>query len=154
MTLCTRVAIGLPTNVHEVFAYCRTLLGASDSISIEKGWDWDKVNRTLRHPAGVGLDALLWLTYGADGPIIRDEDEESGEGDLPKGWSAIEVSFDTAYGYRGEDGESCSELHARLVRQLGEWLDRKGLSWKWHDEFYGDWHDGYDMLDQLGKTRA
>jgi hypothetical protein len=152
MTLNTRVAIGAPTNVHEVFAYCRTLLGASDSIPIEKGWDYAKVNRTLRHPIGVGLDALLWLTYGADGPIIGRHDED--EDGLPQGWAAVEVSFDTAYGYRGENGEGCGKLHARLVRQLGEWLDRKDLPWKWHDEFYGDWHDSYDMLDQLGKARA
>jgi hypothetical protein len=56
------------------------------------------------------------------------------------GTAALEVSFDTSYGYRGPNGESCSALHARLVAKLGEWLDGRGVAWWWCNEYTGEWH--------------
>lgn len=69
------------------------------------------------------------------------------------GWAAIEVSFDTAYGYRGENGETCNQLHARYVGQLGAWLDKRGIPWKWKNEYTGEWFDGYEGLAEFARNR-
>lgn len=126
-----------------------------------------------------GLCAWLWIYYGADGPMVHQhskwcdtevgpakwddtgkvmvsqEDIDRHAADIAaeptsNGWAAIEVTFDTAYGYQGENGESCSDLHARLIRALGQWLDARGLPWKWQNEYSGEWHDRYDGLDEFG----
>lgn len=135
--------------------------------------------KEIRNPGGIGLPAWLWIYYGADGPmrhvcdkwcdrkvgpaewddegehVVTAEDVASHAADIAgdpteNGWSAIEVSFDTAYGYTGPNGESCSDLHARLVRAVGAWCDRKGLPWKWQNEFTGEWHHGTDGLAEFG----
>ena len=43
----------------------------------------------------------------------------------------------------------CGDLHARLVAELGIWLDQRGKRWKWENEFTGEIHEGYEQLIQL-----
>jgi hypothetical protein len=156
MTLNTSVAIGAPTDVREVYAFCRKLLDTPEDVQPQESEDGHQ--RCIRNPGGIGLAAWLWINYGADGPLRHeceswcDEDCDDAAGDRPtdNGWAAIEVQFDTAYGYRGADGESCSDLHARLVTALGRWLDRKGLPWKWQNEYTGEWFNRFDQLDAFG----
>lgn len=160
MTLCTSIAIGKPHNVREVFDFCRTLLDTPDGTPFEQRvcGDWRPGQREIYNPPGIDLAAWLWIYYGADGPMIvpADDPEDPDEVDHVKstptknGWAAIEVTFDTAYGYRGPDGESCSDLHARLVTALGQWCDARGLPWKWQNEYTGEWHDQYDGLAEFG----
>lgn len=156
MTLSTHVAIGPGIPAREVFTYCRALLNTPDSVPIEEGpsdehpgWSHRAGQRWLNHPCGVGLDAWLWLHYGPDGPMVHHPCEECGDpehdewvaGDpTENGQAAIDVDLDTAYGYRGPTGESCSALHARLVAQLGAWLDERGVTWWWKNEYTGEWH--------------
>lgn len=156
MTLNTSIAIGRPHPVREVFDFCRGLIDTPSDVPVRTGeHDGDK---WIGNPIGMGLCALLDVTYGQDGPLVHrcwswchehecDKDEDSPR---QNGWSATIVSFDTAYSYRGENGESCSDLHARLVRALGQWLDARGLPWKWQNEYTGEWFDGYDGLDEFG----
>lgn len=181
MTLDTRVAIGKPHNVREIFDFCNQMLGAPAEVLTEhQDCDGDRAGqRGLLNKPLQGLPAWLWMFYGVDGPMVHrhtkwcetevgpakwdddgtvmvtqaevDEHAASVAADpTENGWAAIEVSFDTAYGYRGEGGESCSDLHARLVTALGLWLDKRGLPWKWKNEYTGEWHDGADGLDRFG----
>jgi hypothetical protein len=80
---------------------------------------------------------------------VDDHNEYISQNPTQNGWGAIEVTFDTAYGYRFEEGENCSQLHARLVAQLGNWLDERGLPWKWQNEYTGEWFDRYDGLGEF-----
>jgi hypothetical protein len=175
MTLNTSIAIGKPHNVREIFDFCNTLLGAPETVRFEQD------RGTIRNEPMQGLSAWLWINYGVDGPMVHLHDEfcetEVGpakwddegkysvtQDDVDRhnewvartptasGWAAIEVTFDTAYGYRGEGGESCSDLHARLVTALGRWCDARDLPWKWQNEYTAEWHDGFDGLDDFGNA--
>jgi hypothetical protein len=180
MTLCTSIAIGKPHNVREIFDFCNRLLAARDSVQFEqKDCEYRPGQRRIANAPMQGLSALLWIYYGIDGPMVHEHDEwcetevgpakwdKTGQAMVTKedidehrasidgdptqnGWGAIEVTFDTAYGFKGEGGESCSDLHARLVTALGQWLDVRGLPWKWNNEFTGEWFDRYDGLAEFG----
>jgi len=115
---------------------------------------------------GQGLCALLDMSYRPDAPYRSAEqaashdedicnlpsaswyDEESGpcdgSGHSPACW--LEISFDTTYGYKGDNGEGCGDLHARLVAELGQWLDERSVPWLWQNEFTGEIHSGYQQL--------
>lgn len=177
MTLNTSIVIGKPYNVHEVFAYCRALLNTPENTEVRAGpepgeeRDWRPGQKWIANPGGIGLAAWLWIYYGADGPMLHQHDETcsielGGKHDVTQeeidehtrhvaedptenGWGAIEVTFDTTYGYRSDAGEGCSQLHARLVAQLGRWLDERGLPWKWKNEYTGVWFDGYEGLAEF-----
>jgi hypothetical protein len=60
------------------------------------------------------------------------------------------VDFDTAYSYTDSYG-GCGALHARLLFDLGGWLDEQGIQWAWRNEFTGDVHigDKYERLYDL-----
>jgi hypothetical protein len=172
MTLSTNVAIGKPFDVNKVFAFCRQLIDTPDTAEAHRGDGYLPGTKQIGNPAGVGLCALLTVTYGADGPFIHECDkwcstEVGGEWEttqasvdehthyvaedpMANGWAAIVVDFDTTYSYRGAGGESCSDLHARLVTALGQWLDQQGLPWKWQNEYTGEWFDRYDQLAEFG----
>jgi hypothetical protein len=61
----------------------------------------------------------------------------------------VKLSFDTGYSYDGENGETCTELHAMLIVQIGNWLDSQGVSWKWMNEYTGDVHESYAGLKEF-----
>jgi hypothetical protein len=159
MTLDTSIAIGKPTPVRPLFDFCRELLGTPvDTPFEQEDCKYRTGCKQIFNPGGLGLPAWLWIYYGADGPMIGKPDDPNDPDDVEyvastptkNGWAAIEVTFDTAYGWHGQDGESCSDLHARLIRAVGQWCDRKGLPWKWRNEFTGEWHDAYEGLDEFG----
>lgn len=151
MTLDTRVYMHGPVDYREVFVKCNQLIGAHEGIKVtdENGSIWN-------HP-GQGLCALLDVYYGDGVPLVKPGDHDrycDGEADecfapcgVPR-W--VEVSLDTAYGYR-EDGLGCGDLHAKLVAELGRWLDGKGIRWSWQNEFTGEVHQGYEGLADLGE---
>lgn len=178
MTLNTSIAIGKPYSVREVFDFCRKLLNTPDATPFfqEDSHSWGC--KEIRNPGGIGLDAWLWIYYGADGPITHVHDEwcptevgpakwdDDGEyivtqeeidnhaewiatDPTKNGWAAIEVTFDTSYGHRNRRGERCDQLHTRLVAELGRWLDDRGLPWKWQNEYTGEWFDRYEGLAGL-----
>src|SRR5690242_14095966 len=106
-----------------MFVKCNQLIGATEGTRFE-----DRGGSIMNLP---GQDLCAWL-------II----------DYEK--SPMEVSFDTAYGYRGPEG-GCGDLHARLVRELGAWLDGRRVRWSWLNEWTGEVHEGYEGLSELGR---
>ena len=180
MTLDTVVAIGGGAiNVREVFDLCRVMVNTPPGV--EPRTDWSTGSgpgiKHLSNPGGIGADAWLITYYGADGPVpphsctddcYLDDPEhvEAGEsrcmdarsrdeGD-PRysGWASMVISFDTAYGHRGPDGEGCAELHRKYIEVLHDHVTRKGLQIKWQNEFTGEWFDGLAGLDELAKGGA
>lgn len=103
---------------------------------------------------GQGFPAWV-ITYHGDGQevskqacdewCVKDYAEEEGEcpGDHdPAYW--VKVSMDTTYGYRGENGEDCSRLHARVMIELGNWLAERGVGLIWQNEYAGTYHEWND----------
>ena len=77
------------------------------------------------------------------------DDDERGYYPPVDEWS-IEVHLDTAYSYRADNGAGCSDLHAYLVQQLGQWLSARGLTWYWYHEHTAAWHSSSDPITILG----
>lgn len=161
MTLATSFVIEQPTDPFGVFTFCRSLIGAGDFTTWKHDrpgqWKW-QLNNQYRNDAGQGLCALLDVEYGPEGGPLLDErylDEdwtvtEVGHHD-PFGY--VEVGFDTAYSYSGPGGLNCSELHAGLVARLGRWCEERGLSYRWQNEYTGEWFPDWRVAaDELGQS--
>lgn len=157
MTLDTHVAITAPVSAREVIEFMRPL------VNTPEGVEPTTRGNEIWNPGGIGANAWLIVYHGPDDGaqvIARadgaDNDEDPDERDYYalsphyNGTSYVVVSMDTAYGYRGDGGESCSDLHARLVTALGQWLDAREIPWKWRNEYTGEWFDRYDQLDTFG----
>lgn len=136
--------------------------------------------KRLANPGGIGADAWLITYYGADGPIpahacsescYLDDIEDLVADGLPatsercmdarsreegnpehSGWASMVLSFDTAYGHKGPNGEGCADLHRKYIEVLHVYAQRKGLQLKWQNEFTGEWFDGLDGLDAFGRA--
>lgn len=165
MTLNTSVYVLDKIGHKDVFIRCNQLIGATEATAFtneqiktwrggegrpEPGNAWNIGNK-----AGQGLCAMLDVYYQPGGPLRAtdggcewycdpgcDDDHSS-----PACW--LEVTFDTAYGYRDEQERGCGDLHAALVAELGKWLDERGVRWLWENEFTGEVHAGYERLIDL-----
>lgn len=168
MTLDTRVYVTDHTDLQEMFTKCQSLLTQYDED--RRGPDRQRSRLTPDHvmnEAMQGLPAWLMIDTAGERPYRTAEQaarhEDCNHPDSPDAqyYSAgdavctetehrppcwYEVSFDTAYSYTGPDGMGCGDLHARLVAELGVWLDAKGVRWKWKNEFTGEVYEGYDAL--------
>jgi hypothetical protein len=167
MTLDSRIYIQGPVSHLAVFIKCNQLLGAHEGVKCSDELDTIYSNvtksylpgppngrRTLMNEPSQGLNAWLMLHYRAEGPLQKAgdharycEDCEEPEGCATPCW--VEVSFDTSYGYKGPEGD-CGDLHARIIAELGHWLDELGVDWSWMNEFTGEVHHRYDGLANLG----
>lgn len=180
MTLDTHVAIGGGAiNVREVFDLCRAMVNTPKGTEPRTDWSIGEGPgiRHLSNPGGIGADAWLITYYGVDGPIpphvctdgcYLDDAEYVKEGESrcmdarardegsprESGWASMVLSFDSSYGHRGPDGESCSDLHRKYIEVLHAYVTRKGLLIKWQNEFTGEWFDGLDGLDDFAKGGA
>lgn len=134
MTLATHIAIADPVPAGDLFAYCRTLLGAEAAkFTDEPG--------SLSNQLGQGFAAWVHVEYGGDGPLI---DEWADDSEKPR-WPEpvlLEVTFDTGYGYQAENGAHCGDLHAWLVVEVGRWLDQHRARYYWQHEETGAWFEG------------
>lgn len=166
MTLSTHVYLLSEANVHEVFHHCRKLLGCQPHHAFtdaqerewENGESFPKPGGywTLGNVPGQGLPAWLLVHYRLDAPLRSPEqamhyywcerDCDETHESLTACW--LDIDFDTAYSYQDDEG-GCGDLHARLVAQLGTWLDAKGIRWSWKNEFTGDIHGGPDKYERL-----
>lgn len=152
MTLTTHVRIVQPTPVKPIFDECRRILQGEHVPFTHEQEKYGPEPHNMRYAnqIGAGLHALLWLTYGADGPI-SDYPEADYEGYVPPR-ASIDVTFDTAYAYRNTRGGGCSDLHAWIVGELGQWLTARGLTWYWEHEYTGAWYQGAADLPVLGNA--
>jgi hypothetical protein len=159
MTLDTRIYVLDRIDHRELFARCGQLIGADEGIKFTDDQDCaygdaDPLAQpwTIANNPGQNLCARLMVHYRPGAPL-RTEAQASAHDMDCEGACYAEVSFDTAYGYRGPDG-GCGDLHVRLVTQLGQWLDGRGIRWQWRNEFTGEVFWGYEGLDQLGSGGA
>lgn len=142
MTLHTRVLIEQPHPVADVLAFINTeLLHAPAARPDDEpgGMAFEDGETSIGNALGQGLAAWTWITYRPDGPIVATryvgDDDAGNEVHHPVGAGSMIVHFDTAYGYTGDHGEGCAELHAGYIRALAE---RFGPV-VWLDEFRGEW---------------
>jgi hypothetical protein len=179
VTLDTRIYVLDKVDPHEVFSFCRDLLGATQQHAFDDQQDstWRKGESlveaanpwTISNNPGQGLRAWLMLHYRPGAPLrtadqaaAHDEDCNLPENDLyTEEWGPCDgdhtyrranwltVSFDTAYGYSDDRGYGCGDLHAEYIAKLGQWLDAKGVRWEWQNEFTGEIHRGYTRLIDL-----
>lgn len=163
MTLDTRIYVLDEIDPHEVFHFCRSLIGATGQHTYT-----DKQGTISNNP-GQGLPAWLMLYYQPGAPLHTPEqaaehdpsicnlpgrdwyDPEDGpcDGTYHSRACWLDVSFDTAYGYSDDRGYGCGDLHAEYVSRLGQWLDERGVRWEWMNEFTGEIHQGYARLVEL-----
>lgn len=156
MTLNTSFIIDEPTNALDVFDLARSIIGANETHTWRHLPEpvYYRLNPVFCNDAGQGLPALLYVEYGADGPLLgyhydEDDNETIGPHD-PAGF--IEVSFDTAYGYKDELGRGCGALHAMYVGVIGRWCESNGWKYHWQNEFTGEWFDDWrKAADELGR---
>lgn len=156
MTLCTHVLIREPVDAMTVFAKCRDLLGATEKTEARLYFH-NTGNWLVGNKIAQGLPALLDIEFRPGAPLRTPEqsaehedwcnDDCDGSHHEPPCW--LDVSFDTAYGYQSSDGEGCGHVHVRLVSDLGLWLNDRGLSWQWQNEYTGEWHDGSEGFEPL-----
>lgn len=156
MTLNTRIAVTTPIpDPRAVFDFARVLIGADEAHtyrtlpdpSSEWAWEAEGLPRWQMDP-GQGLPALMDVEHN-DGKVIplaehetHDLAEDSNDNDLAYQPTAYLVaSFDTAYGYTANNGASCGDLHAWIIRETGRFLDSLGVSWTWYDETGSGWRE-------------
>jgi len=149
VTLDTRIYVQNAVDPKLAFVKCNQLLGAHEGVrSSDDG-------HCISNRPDQGLAAWLMICYGSplrDGTCPRmphdpDDDEECWDSHNPACF--LEISLDTSYSYTGPDG-GCGDLHARIVAELGQWLDERGARWCWRNEFTGEVHERYAGLTELG----
>lgn len=171
MTLTTDVYVLDEIPYKDVFLKCNQLIGATEATRFsdkqltawragapvaDPGKAWNIGNEISQ-----GLPALLDIYYRPGEPLRTkdngcewycDSDCDDDEHTNPACW--LEVSFDTSYGYRDEQGRYCGDLHACLVAELGHWLDERGVRWLWYADTLAEVYAGYERLTDLCSAGA
>lgn len=104
----------------------------------------DEVHANSR--VGIGLKAWCFLSHKKLGSIIEAEYEDVYEDEPHSGCPPmmitpehyIRLDFDTAYGYRGEEG-GVEGLHNVILLKLAAYVEAQGGTYTWQNEFTGDW---------------
>ncbi len=172
MTLSTNIYVLDPVDVKEMFHFCQGLLTRYDEPlhrpPAEQRWrdrpsqrwngtEWveDPDLRSISNEIGQVLPGILDIDYRASGPL-REAQTECDEGCDPDDCSGryharacfADVDFDTAYSSKFSFG-GCSQLHALLVSNLGQWLDGRGVRWEWRTEYTGEVFGGDERYTSL-----
>lgn len=166
MTLDTRMRIHEQCDARELFDFCRLLLGPSDGGKAPLDSNFTDEPNRLCNRLGQGYSAILEVEFDlATAPKSEwekcycEEDQEDAIEPDPdykcsqcrKPDAYLEISWDTAYGYKGPNGEQCGDLHAAYIVSVAKWCDERGLTYSWHNEFNGDWCPGLENLNSLSK---
>ncbi|WP_405490381.1 hypothetical protein [Nocardia sp. NBC_00511] len=156
MTLHTRVAIHGEIDGQEAFQL------ALEAICVAAG-EADRIpTAVLRDPCqnengstslgtciGQGLPGIVDCDFRS-GAALHPTDERLEDSDgvwTPACW--VELGWDTAYGYTGPNGASCSDLHARAIVIVHRALAARGIGMSWFNEYTCEWHSGIDDLAGL-----
>lgn len=164
MTLATHLVGKDPVPIEPLFRFCQGLLGPDpDAQVVERRHPGDgrcwSLNPVVMNVIGQGLPSMLIIEYGADGPLVGEDDPEEEptpeERDYVRRYNehrsgAFSIKFDTAYGYRADNGAGCADLHAWLVQQVGRYLEERGVAFEWEQEFTGEWYSSVDDVYELG----
>lgn len=116
---------------------------------------WRQKGTTFTSVQGQGLPAWTSVRFGEAGAWLSPEDEYAAPEDVAAGeepWFIAPrcfaaINFDTTYGARGPNGETCNQIHAHLIVAIGAWLDEQGVPWQWENEYTGHFHVGRFGLD-------
>jgi hypothetical protein len=154
MTLSTDVYIQGPVDLNALKYVVQATLAEFDEYGRTPDQQlWEGESDTFRNSwsttLGQGLPARTFIHYGSD-VVWRQLDDVEEDGFVTPAHFAS-IDFDTAYGYRGPEGQTCSALHVQLMTRVGKWLDEQSVPWKWRDEFTGEIHAAYDGFDTFGK---
>lgn len=151
MTLSTSLHIGAPMDYRLVFLKAREAIGIPAehpfTVHPDEGLGWADGDWVRSHPDG--FRSALDVSHNHGKPLTVDCDkwcdDKGADGlcdyhrSVPVAY--IDVRLDTTYGYRGPNGEGCSDVHREVTEKLGAWLDEMGVPWACQDEFTGEWHE-------------
>ena len=121
---------------------------------------YGRIGQTLKSTRrGSGRNALCHMYYTETEEEIPQHPSETDDPELEdlendvhyNPHAYIELSFETAYGYRGPDGEECSDLHRTILLSLSSYVTSHGGEFIWNDEFTGEWHTGIEPISTLGE---
>jgi hypothetical protein len=150
MPLNTEIYILDEIDPHKVFNFCNDLMDAGKPIFTEAYDEWQSNPIiSLDNTPGQGLPAWLMSNYRKRGPLYpmaQYEEDDDGNRRLVTPACFMEISFDTAYGYRDSYGGS-TELHGRYIVALHDWLKKRGVEMCWKNEFNGTIYRGKEGLE-------
>lgn len=166
MSLTTSILAYRPVPIEPLFRFCQELLGDPADQVVERhaagtAYVWSRRtlydNHVIQNQAGQGLDAILTIHYGADGPLVTEDEEE-----LP-GVPVLRIMFDTSYSWCSENASGhidleggpgvhpgASDLHAYFVARVTEYLTEHRSPSSWYLEGKGEWFDTLNELGRLG----
>ena len=162
MTLATHIAVTKPVPAEDLYKLVDDMVrspGRAESIAY-------RAPGKIHNRIGQGNASMLDIEFAADGESItavaplhdeyRAELAEDGViwDDVWEGWYPpvdyfATIGLDTAYGYRGPNGQTCSMLHGSIIIAVFQFALGHGAGIVWRNEFTGTWHDGLDGLDGL-----
>lgn len=129
-----------PCDAHEVFDEMRRLLGCGDAaVAVDQPCDWGPPGVRCLRIASDGAADLRFVVY------YRDHDALLRRSKGAVDW--VELDIEAEADYQGPRGEGCEELHDRLVDELGDWLDERGIEWSSHRR----WHFGAGRARRRGE---
>ena len=162
MTLATTFIIVDPHPPEPLFRFERALLGAEEAKWRHRTapgplWDGGTIYPAeMSDVIELGYPSMLDIYYATDGPLMETgyrEDAGFAEFDVPGSEHCLRVHWDTAYGYRGPENQSCSDLHAWLILETGLWCERRNLRYRWDNEYSGEWYHSIMDVHELGEPR-
>lgn len=137
MTLATSILIQAPVNPELVFMQARRIIDipAEQPFKInEPGLGYENGQWIGSEPGG--FQSALDVSH-ANGELLANEYDS----EWPEPAAYVVVRLDTTYGTGRDGGPTCTDIHNRVVRELGEWLDAQGANWWANNEFDGTWHE-------------
>jgi len=64
----------------------------------------------------------------------------------------IKIAWDTSYAFRARHG-GAAELHAEFIIRLAkEYLEPRGITFAWQNEFSGEWNEGLTGFEDFGQN--
>lgn len=150
MTLASQLSINGATDKDalEIWEYSKTLIKARDDYrqETEDHSDWVRISAGWGqgYPSWMGVEFSL-----NDKPLaswsVRHGYEEDPE-EEPDPTTTVMMHYDTAYGYSGDNGANCSDLHSFLMKSVRDNFADRGWTFTWYNEYMGEWSEDFDDM--------